>query len=332
MNFSGSSVRKNLDPLGRELLVERIRTVAETGKAIDDVVNHRGEDYRVLARPINSPMTDMVLAVLAIYVAAGDDLPPRPPIGALEWKISFNGHIETSWNDDLFAIYELDRTGESPTGDMNQWVSELISAEDRTRMKVTIDAAITSVNAERYLVPYRIITRFNSDSPGVKNLEVSGRVVTDEKRQGKWLRAITREVQEITPSPITPGFGDFQSSSLLRAVFELAVDQVLMAVDTSCWQTFMTSNTWHRFGIQSPRYGYLPHVIYPDDYRDFRDTVEAAQPYNRATVRLMHTDGQYRAYTVTASSGHDDHGSTDRYAVVRLSPVEAEEATVSSTG
>jgi hypothetical protein len=319
VNYSGSSVRKNLDPLGRELLMDRIKAVAETGQQIHDPVHHRGINYRVLAVPINSPMTNTVLAVLAVYTAAGDDLPPRPPIGALEWTISSTGHIETSWNDDLFAIYEIDRSGESPTGDMNQWVSELISPEDRTRMKVTIDAAITSMNAQRYLVPYKIITRFSSDLPGIKNLEVSGRVIPDEQRQGKWLRAITREVQEATPSPITPGFGDFQSSNLLRAVFELADERVLMAVDTTCWQTFMTSGSWQRFGIQSPRFGYLPHVIHPDDYRAFRDTVEKAQPSTRATVRLLHTDSTYRPYTVCASSGQSGHGDTDRYAIVALS-------------
>lgn len=322
-NYSGSSVRKNLDSIGRELLVDRIRVVAESGLQLDETVTHRGVDYRVLASPVTAPMTGVLLAVLAIYTVAGAELPPRPPIGAIEWKISFDGHIETAWNDDLFAIYELGRAGESPTGDMNQWVSELISPEDRTRMKVTIDAAITSVNAQRYLVPYKIVTRFNSADPGVKNLEVSGRVVPDDHRQGKWLRAITREVQEITPSPITPGFGDFQSSGLLRAVFELAVDQVLMAVDTSCWQTFMTSNTWHRFGLQSPRYGYLPHVIHPDDYRTFRDAVEESQPYSSASVRMLHTDGAYVPYTVTASRGQDDHGATGRYSVVRLAPVPA---------
>ena len=321
VNYSGTSVRKNLDLLGRELLMDRIKAVAETGQEIHSTVDHRGINYRVLAVPINSPMTSTVLAVLAIYTAAGEDLPPRPPIGALEWTISSTGHIETSWNDDLFAIYEIDRSGQSPTGDMNQWVSELISPEDRTRMKVTIDAAITSMNAQRYLVPYKIITRFATASPGFKNLEVSGRVVPDEQRHGKWLRAITREVQEITPAPITPGFGDFHSSSLLRAVFELAEEQVLMAVDTSCWQTFMTSSTWQQFGIQSPRFGYLPHVIHPDDYRTFRGTVEESQPSNRATVRLLHTDSAYRPYTVRASSGRDEHGTTDRYAVVTMSPI-----------
>lgn len=323
VNYSGASVRKNLDVVGRELLVDRIRLVAETGQGTDEVVGLRGTDYRVQAMPLRGPATKTVLAVIAIYKRVGDKLPERPPIGVLEWKISFDGHIETSWNDDLFRIYEIERTGDSPTGDMNQWVSELISPEDRTRMKVTIDAAIKSGNAQRYLVPYKVITRSNTDNPGIKHLEVSGRVLPDETFQGKWLRAITREVQEVTPSPITPGFGDFQSSSLLRAVFDLASDQVLMAVDTSCWQTFMTSNTWQRFGIQSPRFGYLPHVVHPDDYRAFRDIVEESRPATAAIVRLLHTDGSYNPYNVAASSAPDDHGATGRYSVVRMSPARA---------
>lgn len=322
VNYSGSSVRKNLDVVGRELLVDRIRLVAETGQETDEVVNLRSIDYRVLTMPLRGPATNTILAVTAIYKRVEDELPERPPIGVLEWKISFDGHIETAWNDDLFRIYEIERTGTStsPTGDMNQWVSELISPEDRTRMKVTIDAAIRSGNAQRYLVPYKVITRSNTDNPGVKNLEVSGRVLPDETFEGKWLRAITREVREITPSPITPGFGDFQSSSLLRAVFDLASDQVLMAVDTSCWQTFMTSPTWHKFGIRTPRFGYLPHVIHPDDYRAFREIVEDSRPATAAIVRLQHTDGSYNPYNVAASSAPDDNGTTGRYSVVRMSP------------
>lgn len=322
VNYSGSSVRKNLDVVGRELLVDKIRLVADTGQAMDDVVSLRGTDYRVLGVPLRGPATNEVLAVMAIYTKVVDEIPERPPIGVLEWKVSFDGHIETSWSDDLFRIYEIERTGDSnsPTGDMNQWVSELISPEDRARMKVTIDAAIQSGNAQRYLVPYKVITRSNTDHPGIKNLEVSGRVLPDATFGGKWLRAITREVQEVTPSPITPGFDDFQSSSLLRAVFDLASDQVLMAVDTSCWQTFMTSSTWQKFGIQSPRYGYLPHVVHPDDYRALREIVEESRPATAAIVRLLHADGSYNPYNVAASSAPNDHGATGRYSIVRMSP------------
>jgi hypothetical protein len=322
INYSGSSVRKNLDVLGRELLADRIRLIAESGQQLDEIVSLRGTDYRVVGLPLRGPATNAVLAVVALYTKAGADVPERAPIGVLEWKISFDGHIDTSWNDDLFRIYEMERVGDSnsPTGDMNQWVAELISPEDRTRMKVTIDAAIRSGNAQRYLVPYKIIARSGTDNPVTKNLEVSGRVFPDPAIHGKWLRAITREVQDVTPSPITPGFGDFQSSSLLRAVFDLASDQVLMAVDTSCWQTFMTSPTWQKFGIQSARFGYLPHVVHPDDYRAFREIVEESRPATAAIVRLLHADGSYNPYSVAASSAPDDHGATGRYSVVRMSP------------
>lgn len=321
VNYSGSSVRKNLDPRGRELLMDRIRDVAASGRPVDEEVSCRGLDYQVLVEPVRAPTTNMVMAVLACYTTAGEELPPRPLIGALEWKISFDGHIDTCWNDDLFEIYELDRSGSSPTGDMNQWVGELISPEDRTRMKVTIDAAIASVNAQRHLVPYKIITRAASDNPGLKNLEVSGRVVPDTQRNGKWLRAITREVNGAPLSPITPGFGDLQTSKLLRAVFELASGVALMAVDVSCWQTFMTSENWQAEGLRLPQFGYLPHVVHPDDFKAFRDLVEAGNPRSRAVVRMLQVDSSYASYSMSASSGQSENEGEQRYSVVLLFPL-----------
>jgi hypothetical protein len=318
-NYHGASLRKNLSPLGRELLVDRIRVVAETATEIDDVVTRRGEDFRVLVRPVLAPTSGMLVAVQGIYSPVVDEVAERPLVGALEWVISNSGRIDTAWNDDLFGIYEIDRTGASPTGDMNQWVSQLIAPEDRVRMKITIDAAIKSGNAERYLVPYRIITRFGSENPGVRNLEVSGRVIPDEAAGAKWLRAITREVDEVTPAPITPGFGDYQSSSLLRAVFDLSDSAVVMAVDTSCWQTFMTSKSWDTFGLQHPRFGYLPHVIYPGEFPFFEDALEASDPGYYTVVRFQQNDGQYRSYRVSASSASTTVGE-DRYVMVRMVP------------
>ena len=323
-NFHGASLRKNLSPLGRELLVDRIRVVAETSIGMDDIVSRRGEDFRVVVTPVLAPTTDMLVAVQAVYVPEYASLPKRPLAGALEWIVSGAGRIDTAWNDDLFGLYEIDRAGASPTGDMNQWVAQLIAPEDRARMKITIDAAIKSGNSQRYLVPYRIVTRYGTDNPGVRNLEVSGRVVPNADKGIKMLRAITREVHEVTQSPITPGFGDYQSSSLLRAVFDLADDQVLAAVDTSCWQTFMTSRSWDRRELQSPRFGYLPHIVYPGEFKLLSEIVEASDPSESATVSFLHKDGSYRPYRVYAS-GESAPGSKEmpQYVVLRMTAAAA---------
>lgn len=319
-NYSGASVRKNLEPISRELLFDRIRRVGDTRAAIDETADYRGTRYRAYAEPVFSPITNNLVAVRGIFVDVDAPLPERPLTGALEWRIAYDGHIDTAWNDELFGIYEVDRSGASATGDMNQWVSQLIAPEDRARMKVTIDAAIKSGNAQRYLVPYRVVTRFGTDNPGAKNLEVSGRVIPDEAAGVKWLRAITREVSEITPTPITPGFGDYQSSSLLRAVFDLATDMVVMAVDTSCWQTFMTSKSWEKFGLQIPRFGYLPHIIDPGEFRAFTDVLEQADASAPAVISFMHTDGRYLPYRITASAALGLSTTSTRYVMVQMSP------------
>lgn len=310
-NYHGASLRKNLSPLGRELLVDRIRVVAETGTSLDDTIEYRGQNYRVMVNPVLAPTSGIPVAVQAVYFPADEPVPGRPLAGALEWIISNTGRIDTAWNDDLFGIYEIDRHGASPTGDMNQWVSQLIAPEDRARMKITIDAAIKSGNAQRYLVPYRIVTRYDTDNPGEQNLEVCGRVFPLPDQGVKVLRGITRQVSEITPSPITPGFGDYQSSSLLRAVFDLSGDQVLAAVDTSCLQMFMTSRSWDEHNLEMPRYGFLPHIVYPGDFRDFSDILEAADPSASAVINMMHRDGSYAPYEVTASGGGTSAGATD---------------------
>lgn len=318
-NFSGTSLRKNLDPLARELLFDRFRMAVEDGSVIDEQVSLRGEAFRVHVEPLFTPMTGNVLAALGVYLADGD-LPERPLVGALEWKIPGDGLIETAWNNDLFAIYEIPRNGQSsPTGDMARWVSELIAAEDRPRMKFTIDNSIQSSNNQRYLVPYRIITRSRTNNPGSKNLEVSGRVINDPKQAPlKWLRAITREVREPAQS-ITPGFEDHHTGSLLRAVFELTQDRALMAVDVDYWQTFMTSPSWTEFSLESPKAGYLPHIIHPDDNLPFRDLVQEGLPSDTIPVRFLHTDGRYRPYVVSVSSGHGPVPG-NRYVICSLKP------------
>ncbi|HEX9089648.1 MAG TPA: hypothetical protein VF867_19305, partial [Arthrobacter sp.] len=84
-NYHGASVRKNISALARELLVDRIRVVADTITVIDETVTRRGVDYRVRVEPIVSPASSGLVAVLAIFVHAGEELPPRPVVGALEW-------------------------------------------------------------------------------------------------------------------------------------------------------------------------------------------------------------------------------------------------------
>jgi hypothetical protein len=299
-NYHGASVRKNLSALGRELLVDRIRLVAETALPIDETITRRGETYRVIVEPILSPTSRGLVAVQGAYFLGGEEVPERPVVGSLEWNIWDDGRVETVWDDNMFRLYEIDRTGSaSPTGDMNQWVGSLIAPEDRARMKLTIDSGIKDSNGKRYFVHYRIITRMGTDNPGVKNLEVSSSCNPDPVLPMRRLRAITREVPELIPA-INPEFGD--TGGLMRAIFELSTDVVLAAVDIRRWQTFMTSSSWNAYGIQTPQYGYLPHVIHPDDFTAFRDAV-TSDSIDPVQVRFQQTGGEYVPYQVSSSAG-----------------------------
>lgn len=312
--YHGASVRKNLDANGRELLVDRLRVVAETGIGIDEVVERRSEVFRVLVEPILSPESQGIVAVRAIFTFHGEDLPPRPVVGALEWLMWDDGRVESVWDDAMFTLYEISRTGTaSPTGDMNQWVNSMVAPEDRLRLKLTIDAGVRESTGRRYFVHYRIITRKDTTDPGIKNLEVCSSSTPDPELPMRRLRAITREVPELTPA-INPEFGD--TGALMRAIFELSTDVVLAAVDVRRWQTFMTSPSWDSFGLQSPQYGYLPHIIHPDDFEAFTETVQS-EDNSPATVRFLHMTGGYFPYAVTASSGPETRSDAE-YVICKM--------------
>lgn len=323
--FHGSSVRKNLDLMGRELLTDHLRTVAETLVPVDETVEKRGRAYRVVVEPVTSPESNALVAVRAIYAPAEVPLTPPPVVGALEWLIWNDGRIEATWNRDMFRLYEIEHIAPaegggaaSPTGDMNEWVSQLIAPEDRARMKLTIDSGIKDSNGRRYFVHYRIITRRGSENPGIKNLEVSSSCNTDPVLPMRRLRAITREVAELKPA-MNPEFGD--TGDLMSAVFALSTESVLAAVDLSRWQMFMSSPSWTDFGIQQPKFGYLPHIIHPDDFTTFRDSVTEG-PSATARVRLLHLDGEFRPYEVTSSSGRDK-ASDAEYIICKMKALES---------
>lgn len=316
-SFHGASVRKNLDACTREVLVDRIRVVSETGVPIDETVERGGEHFRAIVEPVFAPASRTLTALWAICARESAPLPPRPPVGALEWMIWDDGRIETVWDDGMFDLYEISRTGSaSPTGDMNQWVNSLIAPEDRARMKLTIDAGIRQSNGKRYFVHYRIITRADTGNPGMKNLEVAASSLPDPVLPLRRLRAITREVPELIPA-INPEFGD--TGSIIHALFALSTDAVLAAVDVRRWQTFMTSDSWADFGIQEPRHGYLPHIIHPDDFDAFREAAQS-EGTDPVRVRLLHKSGGYFPYEVATSNGQEATGNAE-YVICRIKAI-----------
>jgi hypothetical protein len=320
-NYSGVSLRKNLDPLGRDLLHDSFKEVAATGRTVDRAATARGSTWRVHVEPVLAPMSGCVVAALGIYLPEGAELPARPVLGAGESEIHpGSSRIETAWNDDLFALYELPRAGAaSPAGDLNEWVHRLVAPEDRARMKGGMDRVLANPDDQRHVISYRIIT--GGTGHRTRQVESSARLFPDAHRPVLWLRSVSREVSELDPA-VTPATADTTSGGLLRAAFDLAAGAALIAVDTSSWQFFMTSPNWSGFGLQSMRFGYLPPVIHPDDLGRFQrvcgigDAAAAPEP-----VRFLHADGQYLAHLVTAGNGHAD-GEGHRYVVVRLEPAD----------
>lgn len=322
MSYSGSSVRKNLDAAARELLMDRIRSAHETGAAVDDRVIVGEGEVRVRVEPILTPERRVVIGARAIIADVDQELPKPPVVGALEWRVSDSGgRIETFWDEQMFSLYGLSRTGAgSATGDMSEWIASLIAPEDRARMKVVIDGGIAAPDGQRHMVAYRIVTP-NDEGEQFKHLEASGRVFMDDEEPIKWLRSLTREVTPLEHA-VAPSNVDMSSGSLLRAAFELSGDTAMIAVDIKWWQMFMTSPNWEELNLCSPRRGYLPHVIHPDDLEAFRTECDTGQVGPGSSVRFLHNDGKYYSYQVSASNGHFDRTGTQRYVIVALRPIE----------
>lgn len=320
---AGGSLRKSLDERSRELLLERVRYAGESGEAIDEVVEHRGESWQVRVRPIISPTNRLVLGAQAVYARAEAKVAPRPLIGAMEWRILDGGRvIETVWDDDMFEIYGLKRSGlGSATGNMTDWVGSLVAPEDRARMKVIITGGITAPDSQRHVVAYRINA---GDAGKTKYLEATGRVTVDEEGNGstKWLRGLTREVKAMSPAK-PPATADMESGALLRATFDLARTTIMLAIDTEWWQIFMTNPAWASAGLQLPHYGYIPHVVHPDDMADFRTLCETGLTSQQTVaIRFLHTDGTYSSYMASSSSGRFEESDERRYVIAALTPVE----------
>lgn len=322
IDYAEASVRKNLDVIGRELFIPRMKEVCAEVPVIEEEVEARGTRWTVRVQAILSPINKIVLAVLAIYVPAGETIPEPPVVGGIEWKVMDGGNIDTVWDDNMFALYEVPRSGAgSATGDMNGWVNYLIAPEDRARMKVVIDKGLADPDGLRHTVAFRILTGTRTDNPGSKQLETVSRVLVDSERGVKWLRSIAREVTNLTPA--LPQEMDNQSAALVRAAFDLISNKAMFAVDTSTWQVFMTSPKWHEFGLQRPRNSYLPHSIHPDDFTTFANLCSEGGSGGAVIIRGLQEDGSYAPYSVTASSGHFDTRGK-RYVIVAV--IRAEDA------
>lgn len=318
IDYGEASVRKNLDEVGRELLIPRIKALTPDVPIIHEDAESRGRLWTVHAEAILSPINNIVLAVRAIYVPAGDPLPPPPLVGGIEWKIMDDGRIDTVWDDSMFSLYEVPRSGGSGTGDMSTWVSLLIAPEDRARMKGVIDAGIADPDGQRHAITFRILTRTRTENPGSKQIETFSRVFGDPSGSVKWLRSIAREVTKLSAAPAQET--DNHSAALVQATFDLITSKAMFAVDTATWQVFMVSKSWHQFGLKRPDYNYVPNAIHPDDFTAFAAVCAEGSPAgDPRVIRAMQVDGTYLPYSVTASSGHFDSRGK-RYVIIAAVP------------
>ncbi|QNE48616.1 hypothetical protein F1C58_16275 (plasmid) [Glaciihabitans sp. INWT7] len=328
--YTGVSLRRTLDPVGRAILMPELKSAAQrtTDTALE--VSYDSRNWVVRTIPIIAPQSGEITAVLGIYVEAGDVLPGAPIVGSWEWEVSPPGPNQTMrsyWDDEMFEIYGIEPTGHSsgrgawPTP---QWFNEIIVPEDRARLRIMIDEGISAVTPELHTLIYSVVTGSGSSKPGRRKLRLSGRAHKDASADIVWLRGITHEISDHIDES-TPGLTAALTDDFLRAAFELATDVALAAVDTRYWHVYMTSPGWEAAGLATITNGSISSLAERTDIAELEQFLLAAAlspevAEKPLVVKLQTAPGAYKFYSVRAS-GLRSGSEKNRYVMMRVSPL-----------
>lgn len=255
-----SSARKCTRRVPRELLLDedRVAEAYRTGRATDEIVARHDETWRVVLRPMRSPLTSTVIGVLATVSPDTAPLPEPPVVGMWEWEIARDEDGQpttqrrTYWNRDLFDIYDVapevasHHQGYWETG---TWANELIDHADRVRVNASIRAGIEDglmgVTGVVRCLTYNVVTGYGSEDLGRKHLRLVGTIAPIERRDSRiLLQGFSYEVPD-----------DFHDMSferdpdagrvdgVLRGVLDLAKDPTAV-VDRATLDIVSTSPSW----------------------------------------------------------------------------------------
>lgn len=328
--FTGVSLRRALDPVGRAILMPELKAAAQRKAETTIEVSHDSRNWIVRTIPIIAPQSGAVTAMLGIYSEVGEDVPAVPLVGSWEWEVSPPGPNQTMrsfWDDEMFEIYGIAPTGDSlgtgawPTP---QWFNEIIVPEDRARLRVVIDEGISAVTPELHTLIYSVIIGSRSSKPGRRKLRLSGRAHKQESSDTVWLRGITHEISDHIDES-TPGLTAALTDDFLRAAFELATDVALAAVDTRYWHVYMTSPGWETSRLTTITNGTVSSLAADVDIGVLEAFLLTAALSPEVAdkplvVQLQTALGGYKYYSVRAS-GLRSGSEKNRYVMMRVSPI-----------
>ena len=328
--YTGVSLRRTLDPIGRITLMPELKAAAQRTTESTLTVTHDGRDWVVRTIPIIAPQSGEVTAILGMYSEAGELTPSKPVVGSWEWEVSPPGPnqmMRSYWDSKMFEIYGIEPTGDrSGTGawPTPQWFNEIIVPEDRARLKVMIDEGIAAVTPELHTLIYSVVTGHGSSKPGRRKLRLSGRAHSSESSDTVWLRGITHEISDHIDES-TPGLQSASTDDFLRAAFELATDIAIAVVDTRYWHVYMTSPGWEAAGLTAISSGSISSLANQVDLPELEEYLLAAAlspevADNPLVVKLQTNPRKYKFYSIRAS-GLRSGSESNRYVMMRVSPV-----------
>ncbi|MFK4298605.1 hypothetical protein ABH924_003776 [Arthrobacter sp. GAS37] len=322
--------RRQLSRPARLLLFEPFKAALRAGPAdFSGAVRLDGQDWDVITKAIRSPSSGQIVAFRGIYTHRGTAIPEPQVVGAWEWEIeSRENPVPTRihWDDWMDVIYEIDpalkRRRQSDPG---QWANELVVSSYRGKLTKMAADWIRESNFERNLVVYDIVTRYGTNDPGQKKLQMSSRLFSEGGNQDEKLsyKGITYEFAG-QPFVSEPAIETILPEDVARVSFELSTDRVLFCCDADQQRAFMKSPSWADFGLPRDDDSGLDELVHPDDLLTLETYLSRVRmntaPKKGVTVRFRTLWDRWRRFNVTAGTLNPARNG-GRYLLCRLSPL-----------
>lgn len=266
--YTGQSPKGLLTSVDRTVLLPQIMTAARTrtGQAL---VADLGKDGRfdVEAVPLLDPADGTVTAVHACHVPAGAPMPPRPGVGAWQWRVDLTDRSVTAiWSPEVFDLFGLDRppaaAAEYPGGNRlpgSYFFHELVDDAWSGAVHQAISEGVSATTDQLIFRDYRIRDR----ASGVeKNMRMVARRLLADPYAGTTVavaRGCTMEVGSTEHA-----YNQHGAEPTAAALFSLSRD-ALAVVNTDFFHIWQANRQFGALGIHVPSDRRLQDMCHPDD-------------------------------------------------------------------
>ncbi|GAA1948424.1 hypothetical protein [Amycolatopsis minnesotensis] len=267
--YTGQSPKGLLTSVDRTVLLPQIMTAART-RAGQELVTDLGKNGRfdVEALPLLDPADGTVTAVHACYVPSGEPMPPRPGVGAWQWRVDLTDRrsVTAIWSPEVFDLFGLDRppaaAAEYPDGNRlpgSYFFHELVDDAWSSTVHQAISEGVSATTDKLFFRDYRIRDR----ASGVdKNMRMVARRLLADPYAGATVavaRGCTMEVNTTEHA-----YNQHGAEPTAAALFSLSRD-ALAVVNTDFFHIWQANRQLDGLGIHIPSDRRLQDMCHPDD-------------------------------------------------------------------